>query len=61
VDAVTSADLDREDGPDLVALEADAATMASVDAIFSRVARDELAAAAPRYDDASLAELAGAR
>jgi hypothetical protein len=59
VDAVTAADLDREDGPDLVALEADATTMASVDAIFSRVARTDVSA--PRYDDASLAELAGAR
>jgi hypothetical protein len=59
VDAVTAADLDREDGPDLVALEADATTMASVDAIFSRVARSDVPA--PRYDDASLAELAGAR
>jgi hypothetical protein len=61
VDAVTAADLDREDGPDLVALEADASTMASVDAIFSRIARDELGAGAPRYDDATLFELAGAR
>ena len=61
VDAVTAADLDREDGPDLVALEADAATIASVDAIFSRVVRAELEAAAPRYDDVSLAQLAGAR
>ena len=44
-------DLDREDGPDLVAMQADAATLASVDAIFSRVVRDELDASAPRYDD----------
>jgi hypothetical protein len=57
VDAVTAADLDREDGPDLVATEADAATMASVDAIFSRIERSDLSA--PRYDDDSLYELAG--
>ena len=61
VDAVTAADLDREDGPDLVATQADAATMASVDAIFSRVVRSDLEASAPRYDDGSLHELAGAR
>ena len=61
VDAVTAADLDREDGPDLVAMQADAATLASVDAIFSRVVRDGLGASAPRYDDGSLHELAGAR
>jgi hypothetical protein len=61
VDAVTAANLDREDGPDLVATEADTATMASVDAIFSRIARADLEAAAPRYDDGSLHELAGAR
>jgi hypothetical protein len=61
VDAVTAANLDREDGPDLVATEADSATMASVDAIFSRVVRSDLEALAPRYDDASLAQLAGAR
>jgi hypothetical protein len=61
VDAVTAAALDREDGPDLVAMEADEATMASVDAIFSRVVRAELEAAAPRYDDVSLRQLAGAR
>jgi hypothetical protein len=61
VDAVTAASLDREDGPDLVAMQADAATLASVDAIFSRVVRDGLGASAPRYDDGSLHELAGAR
>jgi hypothetical protein len=59
VDAVTAADLDREDGPDLVAMEADPATMASVDAIFSRLERSDLSG--PRYDDGSLHELAGAR
>ena len=59
VDAVTAVDLDREDGPDLVAMDADAATIASVDAIFSRIARSDLEASAPRYDDASLAQLAG--
>jgi len=61
IDAVTAADLDRADGPDLVAMQADAATLASVDAIFSRVVRDGLGAFAPRYDDGSLHELAGAR
>ena len=61
IDAVTAADLDRADGPDLVAMQADAATLASVDAIFSRVVRDGLGASAPRYDDGSLHELAGAR
>ena len=32
-------------------MQADAATLASVDAIFSRVVRDGLGASAPRYDD----------
>lgn len=57
VAVVTQIGLDREDGPDLLALEADAATVASIDAVFSRldVAGD---LAAPRYDDASVRQLA---
>jgi hypothetical protein len=61
VAAVTAADLDRDDGPDLVAIEADAATMASVDAVFARVVPDGVVLAAPRYDEVSLAEFAGSR
>jgi hypothetical protein len=57
VAVVTRAGLDREDGPDLLAIEADAATVASIDAVFSRL---DIGAdfAAPRYDDASVAQLA---
>jgi len=57
VAVVTGAGLDREDGPDLLALEADTATVASVDAVFSRL---DIGAefAAPRYDDASVGQLA---
>jgi hypothetical protein len=61
VEAVTAADLDREDGPDLVALAADAVTMASVDAVFARALPDGVVVAAPRYDDVSLADFAGSR
>ena len=54
---VTGAGLDREDGPDLLALEADASTVASIDAVFSRLdVADDFAA--PRYDDASVGQLA---
>ncbi len=57
VAVVTSAGLDREDGPDLLALEADASTVASIDAVFSRLdVADDFAA--PRYDDASVGQLA---
>jgi hypothetical protein len=58
VQAVTSAGLDREDGPDLVAGELDEDTMASVTAVYSGSAPAGALAAAPRYDAASLAELA---
>jgi hypothetical protein len=59
VEAVTSAGLNTEDGPDLLAIEVDAATVASIDAVFSRldVAGDF---AAPVYDDASVERLAAA-
>jgi hypothetical protein len=59
VAVVTEAGLDREDGPDLLAVEADAGTLATVDAIFSRHAEVEAELAAPRYDDNSIAALAG--
>jgi hypothetical protein len=58
VEAVTRAGLDREDGPDLVAGEIDAGTIATVAAVLSRVGRDGAPAAAPRYDAQSLRELA---
>jgi hypothetical protein len=58
VQAVTRAGLDREDGPDLVAGELDADTLANVTAVFSSSAPAGALAAAPRYDAASLAELA---
>lgn len=58
VEAVTRAGLDREDGPELVAGELDDDTMASVTAVFSSSVPVGALAAAPRYDAASLAELA---
>jgi hypothetical protein len=58
VRVITAAGLDREDGPDLLAVEADAATVASVDAILSRHAVVEREFAAPRYDDVTVALLA---
>jgi hypothetical protein len=58
VDVVTRAGLDREDGPDLLAVEADAEVVAGVDAIFTRFDTGD-AFAAPRYDDATVAQLAG--
>jgi hypothetical protein len=58
VDVVTRTGLDRDDGPDLLALEADADVVARVDAIFSRFDTAD-AFAAPRYDDTSIAALAG--
>ncbi len=58
VEAVTRAGLDRPDGPDLVAGEVDAETMASIAAVFSRVSGNGALAAAPRYDPDSLTELA---
>ena len=58
VEAVTRAGLDRPDGPDLVAGEVDAETLASIAAVFSRVATNGALATAPRYEPASLAELA---
>jgi hypothetical protein len=57
VQAVTAIGLAGDDGPDLVALEADADTIAGVDAILSRLAEaDELTP--PRYDERTLAALA---
>jgi hypothetical protein len=58
VRAVTEVGLDGEDGPDLLACEADPGLVASVDAIFSRVALADDAFSAPRYDDTSVARLA---
>jgi hypothetical protein len=58
VHAVTATGLAGDDGPDLLALEADAEVMDGVDAVFSRLA-DADALAAPRYDDRSIAALAG--
>jgi hypothetical protein len=58
VQAVTRAGLDREDGPDLVAGELDDEMLASVSAVFSRSGTTGLPAGAPRFDPASLAELA---
>jgi hypothetical protein len=58
VQAVTRAGLDREDGPDLVAGELDEDTIASVSAVFSRDDARGRPAGAPRYDAASLGELA---
>ncbi|MDX6688316.1 MAG: hypothetical protein QOF86_4444 [Baekduia sp.] len=57
VAAVTRLGLDREDGPDLVALEAGADVLASVDAVFSRGGPPPALAGAPCYDDASLGRL----
>ena len=51
------AGLDRDDGPDLVAGDIDADTMASVAAVLSRVAA-RAALAPARYDADSLHELA---
>ncbi len=58
IEAVGRAGLDRDDGPDLVAAEVDAATMASVAAVFSGLAARGAPATTPRYDAESLAELA---
>lgn len=58
VDAVGRAGLDRDDGPDLVAGEIDADTMASVAAVLSGIAARGALATAPRYDADSLHELA---
>ncbi|WP_445147919.1 hypothetical protein [Baekduia sp. Peel2402] len=58
VHAVTATGLAGDDGPDLLALEADAEVMDGVDAVFSRLA-DADALAPPRYDDTSIAALAG--
>jgi hypothetical protein len=58
VEVVTAAGLAGDDGPDLVALEADPETMAGVDAILSRLAEAD-ALVPPRYDERTLAALAG--
>ena len=58
VAVVEQAGLGDADGPDLVAVEADAATLASIDAVFSRHALAEAELAAPRYDETSIAALA---
>jgi hypothetical protein len=58
VQAVARAGLDREDGPDLVAGELDEEALASVSAVFSQSEAAGAAAGAPRYDAASLADLA---
>jgi hypothetical protein len=58
IDAVGRAGLDRDDGPDLVAGDIDADTMASVAAVLSGVAARAALAPAPRYDADSLHELA---
>jgi hypothetical protein len=58
VAAVERVGLDGDDGPDLMAVEADPALIASVDAIFTRHAEAGAAFTAPRYDDTSVARLA---
>jgi hypothetical protein len=58
VQAVTSAGLDREDGPELIAGELDDDTMAMAAAVFSSSLPAGAPAAAPRYEAATLAELA---
>jgi hypothetical protein len=57
VRVVTEAGLEGDGGPDLLAVEADAELVASVDAVFSRAAEADTLPA-PRYDDTSIAELA---
>jgi hypothetical protein len=58
VRVVTEAGLNREDGPDLLAVEADARLVASVDAVLSRHPLAGAELSAPRYDDTSIATLA---
>lgn len=58
VQAVNRAGLDREDGPELIAGELDDDTMAMAAAVFSTSAPTGALAGTPRYDAASLAELA---
>jgi hypothetical protein len=58
VAAVTALGLEGEDGPDLLAIEADAALAGSVDAIFSRLDLGDDAFSAPRYDDTTVGRLA---
>ena len=58
VQAVSRAGLDRDDGPELIAGELDDDTMAMAAAVFSSSAPTGALADAPRYDAASLAELA---
>jgi hypothetical protein len=60
VESVTEAGLDADDAPSLVAGEMDLNTMASVDAVFSRLVRVGPVAAAPRYEPESVLELAAA-
>lgn len=59
VRVVTEAGLDRDDGPDLVALEADAGVIDGVDAVLSGL-DDADALAPPRYDAATIGRLAAA-
>jgi hypothetical protein len=59
VAVVTAAGLAGDDGPDLVALEADAAVIDGVDAVLSRSTEAD-ALAPPRYDDATIRRLAAA-
>jgi len=58
VEAVAHAGLDREDGPELVAGELDDGILDLVAAVFSRAPSRGVPAGPPRYDVASLAELA---
>lgn len=60
IDAVGRAGLDGDDGPDLVAGEIDADTMASVAAVLSGIAARRALTTAPCYDADSLHELAQA-
>jgi hypothetical protein len=60
IDAVGRAGLDGDDGPDLVAGEIDADTMASVAAVLSGIAARRALTRAPCYDADSLHELAQA-
>jgi hypothetical protein len=59
VAVVTEAGLAGDDGPDLLALEADAEVIDGVDAVLSRSGEAD-ALAPPRYDDATIGRLASA-
>ncbi|MGO9971708.1 MAG: hypothetical protein ACLP01_02520 [Solirubrobacteraceae bacterium] len=60
VDAVTRAGLDRDDAPTLVAGQFEASAIASVSAVFSRMSVRDGIAGVPRYEPATLKQLAQA-